>query len=150
VPGDREGGAGEFVPFEEAEHTADLALVARGRSLQELALNACRGTVALIGDARGLRPETWIDIEASAEEPERLLVRLVKELLLAWELEGGMPVAVELREGNDDRSLGARVGFAHPTDFGERISGHPKAATYHDLAIRREGDLLAITLVLDV
>ena len=45
-----EADAAEYVPFEEAEHTADLALVARGRDLRELVLNACRGTIALIGD----------------------------------------------------------------------------------------------------
>ena len=141
---------GAFVPFEEAEHTADLALVARGRDVRELVLNACRGTIALIGDTQGLAAEEWVDIGASAEEPERLLVRFVKELLVAWEFHGGLPVALELDEASGEASgLRGRVGFAHPNDLDERITGLPKAATYHDLEIRREGGVLEVTLVLD-
>lgn len=141
----------EFVPFEEAEHTADLALIARGRDLPELVLNACRGVIALIGDTGGLAAEEWVDIEAAAEEPERLLVRMVKELLAVWESRGGMPVAVELDPTPADASrLRGRVGFAHPADLDERITGLPKAATYHNLHIRRKGALLEVTLVLDV
>jgi SHS2 domain-containing protein len=146
-----EADAAEYVPFEEAEHTADLALVARGRDLRELVLNACRGTIALIGDTEGLTAEEWVDIGASAEEPERLLVRTVKELLAAWESRGGMPVTVELDEAPADASaLRGRVGFAHPDDLDERIIGLPKAATYHDLHIRRDGGLLEVMLILDV
>ncbi|MBM3498793.1 MAG: archease [Armatimonadetes bacterium] len=148
--GSDEGEVG-FVPFAEAEHTADLALVARGRDLAELALNACRGAIALIGDTRGLTAEVWVRIEAQAPEPERLLVRLVTELLVAWELQGGLPVAVELEPAPEaPETLSGRVGFAHPDDLEERITGLPKAATYHDLRIRPEGDLLTVTLVLDV
>jgi SHS2 domain-containing protein len=141
----------DFVPFEEVEHTADLALIARGRDVRELALNACRGTLALIGDLQGLAPEVWAEIGAEAAEPERLLVRLVKELLLAWEREGGLPVVVELDEADPGaEALSGRVGFAHPPDLDERIQGLPKAATYHDLAIRQRDGWLEVTLVLDV
>ena len=141
----------DFIPFEEAEHTADLALIARGRDLPELVLNACRGALSLIGDASGLTPETWVPLTASAAEPERLLVRFVRELLLAWETHGGLPVAVEMDPAAGDATeLHGRVAFAYPDDLADRIQSLPKAATYHDLTIRRVGDLLETTLVLDV
>jgi SHS2 domain-containing protein len=141
----------DFVPFEEAEHTADLAVTARGRDLRELVLNACRGTLRLIGDTSGLTPEQWVVLEASAREPERLLVRFVKELLLAWELHGGLPVAVEIDAGPEgSEALRGRLGLAYPDDIEDRIAGLPKAATYHDLQIRRVDGILEVTLVLDV
>jgi len=140
-----------FVPFEEAEHTADLALVARGRDLRELVLNACRGTIALIGETEGLAAEEWVSIGAASEEPERLLVRFVKELLAEWESHGGLPVAVDLDAAPPDAwQLRGRVGLAYPDDLDERIRGLPKAATYHDLHIRHGADLLEVMLVLDV
>jgi SHS2 domain-containing protein len=141
----------DFVPFEEAEHTADLAVIARGRDLRELVLNVCRGTLRLIGNAEGLSPEQWVSLEASAQEPERLLVRFVKELLLAWELHGGLPVAVEIEPAPEGSgALRGRLGLACPDDIEDRIAGLPKAATYHDLRIRRGDGILEVTLVLDV
>lgn len=141
----------DFVPFEEAEHTADMAITARGRDLRELALNACRGTLSLIADVEGLTAEEWAPLEAAAEEPERLLIRFLKALLLAWEMHGGLPVQVEIEEsGAEDRALRGRVGFAHPPDLDERIRGLPKAATYHNMEIRRVDGLLEATVVLDV
>ena len=140
-----------FVPFEECDHTADLAVTVRGRDLQELILNACRGTIALIGETEGLAPEEWAEIEVFAPEPERLLVGTVKQLLFEWDVRGGLPVAAEVDVPDEGAGRArARVGFAHPADVEERIKGLPKAATYHDLEIRRTSGLLETTLVLDV
>jgi len=145
-------------PFEEVDHTADLALIARGKDLPELILNACRGVVHLISDTDGLTPDAWVEISASGDEPERVLVRFVRQLLLEWEISGGLPVAVELAPSHDNgapaasRAVSGRVGFAHPhdDDIDRRIKGIPKAATYHDLAIVQVGDHLEVTLILDV
>ncbi|HJN15763.1 MAG TPA: archease [Armatimonadota bacterium] len=138
-------------PFEEVDHTADLALLARGKDLPELILNACRGVIHLISDTDGLAPDVWVEISASSDEPERVLVRFVKQLLLEWEINEGLPVAVELSSSSGEGITG-RVGFAHPNDddIDRRIKGIPKAATYHDLATTQVGDHLEVTLVLDV
>ncbi|MGQ9732761.1 MAG: archease [Candidatus Zipacnadales bacterium] len=140
-----------FMPFEEREHTADLSVTARGRNLRELILNACRGTIALIGETARLEPEEWTEVEFGAPEPERLLVGMVKQLLLEWETRGGLPVKVEVEALNEQAGqIRARLGFAHPPDLDDRIKHLPKAATYHNLNIYRTGDILEATLVLDV
>jgi SHS2 domain-containing protein len=152
-------GEAAFVPFEEWPHTADLALRARGRDLAELILNVCRGVIALIGEAEGMAPEERVEVDVEAPDPERLLVRTAKQLLYEWERAGGMPVAAEIRDAPppgwlDNPTMPGRLrvrfGFAHPADLGDRISAIPKAATYHDLHIERAGELLEVTLVLDV
>jgi SHS2 domain-containing protein len=119
--------------------------------LRELVQNACRGTLAIISETTGLVPDRWVALSAEAEEPERLLVRFVRELLVAWEECGGLPVAVEVEPGPPEPGrLRGRVGLAYPPDLDERLKGAPKAVTYHDLRIERVGGLLEVRLVLDV
>jgi SHS2 domain-containing protein len=146
-------------PFEETPHTADLALIARGRSLRELILNACRGTIELTIDTAGLAPEEWIPIAATGADPERLLLGMVKQILYEWETQGGLPVAVAIDAAPDDAWLESpaspaeargRLGLAHPADLDDRVRAVPKAATYHNLAVRRVADHLEVTLVLDL
>ena len=140
-----------FAPFEEVEHTADLAIVARGRDLPELVRNACRGVIHLIADTEGQAPDEWAPVSSSGADRERILVRFVKALLYEWDVRGGIPVAVEVGELEGD-TLTGRIGFAHPSDgvLEEALRALPKAATYHDLAIEQVGDHLETTLVLDI
>jgi SHS2 domain-containing protein len=148
-----------FVPFEEQPHTADLALVARGRDFRELLLNACRGVLWALVDSTGLALDEWVLIRSLGSEPERVLLGLVKQILVQWELREGLPVAVEVESAPDDSWFAApsvpaeahaRLGFAFPPRGEERVKAVPKAATYHDLAIRRVGELLEVTIVLDL
>jgi SHS2 domain-containing protein len=148
----------DWEPFEEREHTADLALVARGRDLRELILNASRGVLHLIADTSGVMAEKWVPITVSSRDPERLLVGFVKEVLVEWELQGGVPVGVEVQAAPHDAWLQhpaepglveGRLGLASPPDLEERIKSIPKAATYHGLEIERVGELLEAALVLD-
>ena len=148
----------DWQPFEEREHTADLALVARGRDLRELILNASRGVLHLIADTSGVMAEEWVPITVSGRDPERLLVGFIKEILVEWELQGGVPVTVEVQAAPHDAWLQepaepglveGRLGLASPPDLEERIKSIPKAATHHGLAIERVGELLEAELVLD-
>lgn len=140
----------DWEPFEELEHTADLALRVRGRDLRELVTNACRGVIHLIGDTTGEAPTNWVPVSASGPDEERLLLRFVKELLYVWDLHGGLPVAVEVELAEEPGSLTGRIGFAHPDDLEDRLKTPPKAATYHGLSIDRIGDHLETTIVLDI
>lgn len=151
-------GSGDWQPFEEIDHTADLALVARGRDLRELILNASRGVIHLIADTTELSPDEWVPIIVSAADPERLLVGFVKEILVAWELHGGVPVGVEVEVAPDDAWLNdpvepaevrGRMGLANPPGLDDRIKAIPKAATYHGMEVQRVGDWLEVALVLD-
>jgi SHS2 domain-containing protein len=150
--------AGDWRPFEETEHTADLALVARGRDFRELILNVSRGVLHLIAEAADLDAERWVPIESSGSEPERLLLGFVNQVLFEWETHSGLPVAVEVEAAPDmawlarpaaEGEVRGRLGIAHPADLEERIKALPKAATYHDLRIERTGRLLEVGLVLD-
>jgi len=150
---------GNWLPFEEAPHTADLALIARGRDLRELILNACNGAISLIVDVADLTPSRWAPIAARGPDPERVLLGMVKQVLYRWEVEGGLPVCVQVESAPEAERLASpdspgeargRLGLADPDDLGDRVKAVPKAATYHDLAIRRAGNLLEVTIILDL
>ncbi len=150
---------GDWLPFEESPHTADLALIARGRDLRELIQNACNGAIGLVVDAGGLAPHRWVPITASGPDRERVLLGMVKQVLYRWEMEGGLPVCVEVESAlepewftspDSPAEARGRLGLAYPDDLEDRIKAVPKAATYHDLAIRPVGRLLEVTIVLDI
>jgi SHS2 domain-containing protein len=149
----------DWLPFEEAPHTADLALIARGRDLRELILNACNGAISLVVDVADLAPSRWVAIAARGPDPERILLGMVKQVLYRWEVERGLPVCVQVTSAPDaawtvspdsPAEARGRLGLADPEDLEDRVKAVPKAATYHDLAIRRAGELLEVTIILDL
>lgn len=71
-----------IVPYEEMEHTADVGLRARGRSLEELFANAARGMLWLMGLAGfDLEEGEPVTIEIQGLDREHLLVRWLSEVL---------------------------------------------------------------------
>ena len=62
--------------YETFDHTADIGLIARGRTLKGLFANAAAGLVDLIVDPTGLREETPTTVMVSA--PPEATVELAK------------------------------------------------------------------------
>ncbi len=132
--------------FEEVDHTADRALVVRGRSLEELFRNAACGMNRLLGfrpEPRGERQTRRIDLEAI--DPESLLVSWLSELAYFAETESLGFERFEF-ERFSPTALSA-VGFGRKAAEMEKAV---KAVTYHNLAIRREGGQYSATIVFDV
>jgi len=136
-------------PFELLEHTADIGLRSRGRTLEELFENAARGLAAIL-EREAARPGAELlgfEVDLEAADLEGLLVTWMDEVLYL------------LQERN--ACLGeVRVGEAGPT----RLRGHVevalcadvvegtelKAATYHQLAIGEDGNHRWATVFFDV
>ena len=70
--------------FETFDHTADIGLIARGRTLKGLFANAAAGLVDLMVDPIGLLEETSATVTVSAADREALLVAWLNELLFAY------------------------------------------------------------------
>ena len=68
-------------PFEQIEHTADYAIVARGRDLRELIENAGRGMISLLVEADRLEPQRQVMFTATGDSRERLLLQCLRELI---------------------------------------------------------------------
>lgn len=150
-----------FVPFEAGEHTADLALVARGRTLARLFENAALGLAWLLYDPSGVAMVDEEPVKAEGSDEIELLVAWLQEILYRHEVHRRRfrtfrVVAVEPPSPGTGHGSWSVVGVA----AGERFdpARHPrrgdiKAATYHDLRIEHEttpsGPLLRARIVLD-
>jgi len=93
-------------PFEQVEHTADYAILARGQDLRELIQNAGRGMISLLIAAESLQPQRQVAFTSTADSPERLLIECLRELLYLSE-EGQIPVTFTV-DNLDETALTAQ------------------------------------------
>lgn len=81
-------GVEETYDFEFAEHTADKALVARGKDLEDLLECAAIGMFASTVHLETVPQEQTWQVEAQGETPEKLLLSFLRELVFLLETEG--------------------------------------------------------------
>jgi len=131
--------------FEEVEHTADLALKVHGQSLEEIFANAAYGLFSLMADLENLSPSFNRQVHLGAPDRESLLVDWLNELLYLHEVEEEIYSRFEI-ENLSSTTLSATV-------WGAKMKASKltvKAATFHDLEIRKTEDGYLATVVFDV
>src|SRR5574337_2128842 len=125
--------------FELFETTADVGVMAWGETPEELFANAARGMFALMVDSETVRSTDLLSIEAQGADLPSLLVAWLNELLYRCEAEEWAPADVRVATAGDGRVRGELVG--EPAEAGRhRFKGVVKAATYHLLECRKDGD----------
>ncbi len=136
-------------PFETFEHTADIGLLARGRTLEELFEHTAMGLVDLIVDPAGLGEGTGLEVSLSAQDREALLIAWLNELLDLLDARGFLPrrcrvtrlsgteLAAELRGDTIDRTR-------------HTLRRLVKAATYHGLRIAQTNGTWEARVILDL
>ncbi len=130
-------------PFEELEHTADWAYRARGRDLGELFVNAARGMFHLQGGAPG--GDIMREVRVEGFDRETLLINWLNELLYLQEQYREAYHRFEIVELSD-RHLRARIYGGPQGEVNKLI----KAATFHDLEIKRTAGGWEAKIVVDV
>src|SRR5207249_482443 len=73
------------VRCEEIDHTADVAIRAYGRSLDELFANAAEGMSSLIADLSTVKPIGEVEVRLNADDIPTLFLRWLSELLYVHE-----------------------------------------------------------------
>jgi len=136
-------------PFEQVEHTADYAILARGQDLRELIQNAGRGMISLLIAAESLQPQRQVAFTSTADSPERLLIECLRELLYLSE-EGQIPVTFTV-DNLDETALTAQgqAGVVSGEEATDHLLGGIKAVTYHDLEIKSFPEGLQVQIVFD-
>ena len=132
--------------FEEVEHTADRALRIYGRDLSDLFVNAAAGMNSLMGagpSGEGGGVAKRIDLEAV--DAEGLLVAWLSELAFWAETESLVFDRFDFEELSPARLRAVAHGGRVPA-----LEKHVKAVTFHNLAIDRIPEGLAVTVVFDV
>ncbi len=135
--------------FELFETTADVGITAWGDTSEELFANAARGMFALMIDSETVRSTGLLPIEARGSDLPSLLVAWLNELLYRCEAEEWAPIDVHVAAVEAGRVSGELAG--EPAEAGRhRFKGVVKAATYHLLECRKDGDHWRARVVFDV
>ena len=135
--------------FEEIEHTADIAIRVRGRSLAEMFANAAYGMACQMAghpastDAVGETIERTIEL--TAYDAETLLVTWLGELLYLSEREGCVFTEFDIVEVTASRLQAVVRGGPAVTH-----RRHIKAVTFNDLDIVHTDAGYETTIVFDV
>lgn len=135
--------------YEWFPHTADVALLIRGKDLKELLLNGAKGLFSLITDRRRIRKKLKTELAVCSDTRETLLIQWMGELLFLHDAKGllfGSFFVEEIR----DNSLKA-LAFGETFDEARHpIKTQVKAVTYHGIKIEEHNGILRALVVLDV
>jgi SHS2 domain-containing protein len=121
------------VRYEEIEHTADVGIRAFGKTASEIFAAAAEGMFSLIANPAKVRAKGEVEIRLTAEDPPKLLVAWLSELLFLHETQRLLFCRFDIHVRG--KSLRARA-------WGERIDKRRhelklaiKAVTYHRLSV---------------
>ncbi len=135
--------------YEQIPHTADLAARIYGQDMTELYRNAAYAMFDMMADLDGVTGVETVKVKAKAPDNESLIIAWLNEVLyLAYERElvfcdFDVKVLAETRVEAEVKGQGLKVkeGVMH-TEI--------KAATYHDLEIKKREHGYEVTIVFDV
>ena len=123
--------------FEVIEHTADVGIVARGDTVEDIFAAAAEGMLSFIIRGEDVRPLETRRRTVEADEQEGLLVAWLNDLLLLLNADAFVPKDVQVVECTDVRLVAdVRGEPVDPARHHFRLD--VKAATYHQLEIGRE------------
>ena len=139
--------------YEPVEHTADLAYIVRGRSLEQLFAHAALGMFAFLIDLETVEPREAREVRVRGLDREECLIGFLQELLFREETEGFLVTRVGVQTTGPPEVV-ARV-WGEPFDPARHdLLTDIKAATYHDLEFRTDtdpkGELHRVRIVLDI
>lgn len=135
--------------FETVSHTADLALALRGRDFPALLRAAVAGVRSLLVAEGEVRTRSATPFRVEGENDADLLWRLMNEILFLFDARRFLVRSLRISALGPGRLEGTLEG--ENLDPGRHEVGHlVKAATSHNLEIRRGRDGLEAVVVLDV
>ena len=134
--------------FEVIEHTADVGIIAYGRSLGELFANAAAGMMHFLIDRAMVRKAERRTMTVEADDRESLLINWLSDLLVVLNADGFIPADFNILELTDTRLTAEIAG--EPVDRTRHAFRlDVKAATYHALEIGKN-DCWHARIIFDV
>jgi SHS2 domain-containing protein len=121
---------------ETIEHTADVGIVVRGDSIEDVFTAAAEGMLSFIIDRNDVLPGEARRRTVEADDREGLLVAWLNDLILLLNADGFVPADFDVLECTDTRVVAdVRGEPVDPARHHFRLD--VKAATYHRLEISK-------------
>jgi len=135
--------------YEFIDHTADVGIVARGKTIEDVFINAARGMVSLIVDPESVSEKVRREIAVEGADREELLVSWLNELLYLFDAESLVFSRFEITSLSETSLKGAAYGEKVDPARHE-IKTQVKAATYHQLKIEKESGGFRGRVIFDI
>ncbi len=130
--------------------TADVAFEAYGSTLSELFENAALAMMEVMVNTKQIKPKKKVQIELKDEDLKGLLFSWLNELLFYYGSEGLVFSKFEVEVDASSYSLKASCLGEPINPEKHEIRTEVKAATYHRMEIRKEGDKWVARVILDI
>ena len=137
--------------FEFVEHTADIGVKTYGRSPVELFQNSAEAMFSLLLDYDP-KENFKKNIAIEAVSLEELLVAWLNELLGLFYADKFLPASFSIKIDDKPglKSLAAILRGENFDPYDNKLSTEIKAATYHDLKIKKSGGDYWARIIFDV
>lgn len=138
--------------YEPIEHTADIGLRIYGDDLEELFKNGFYGLLVQVTDEKNDgNNDDGNDIkliELKAPDNEALLIDFLNEILYLINAEKWMPSKIKMISINDNELKAEFCGDKFESS--DIIKTEVKAATYHNIEIKKENNIWVTNVFFDV
>jgi SHS2 domain-containing protein len=137
------------IGFKNFSHTADIGLHVIGKRRKELFENAAWGALSLLTDSRGDGETRKIPVSLKSESWESLLILWLQEILYIFSVKKICPSKIEILSIKL-YSLRASLSGKKFDPSRLRIFREIKAATYHNLKIRKVKTGYSADIIFDI
>jgi len=139
--------------FEFLEHTADLYIVAYGKSLEEAFENAAYATFEGMTDLNKVQPKIEDTVEVEGHDEQALLYNWLEALLVKFDITGNLYSRFKIAYVKKT-PLGIKLKaniWGEPFSPQKHISKVGiKAVTYHQMEIMKQKGLTTVKFILDI
>jgi len=135
--------------YELIDHTADIGIKVRGKSVGELFENAAYAMFDLIADLDRVEKREVLEVEIEGEGMDELLADWLRELLYKFNGERHLLKDFKIEE-IDQKSLKARVRGEKLDLSRHSLKMEIKAVTYYGLEIKRTSEGWQAQVIFDV
>jgi SHS2 domain-containing protein len=135
--------------YEILDVTADIGILAYGEDIRAVFENAALGMFSLIVDPETIKVKETVNVIVESTNLEDLLVAWLNELLFIFETKEFIIKECRILE-MDEKHLIAEIRGEHYNPAIHPRNVHIKAATYHNLEIKRYNSNWSARVIFDV
>lgn len=134
--------------IEQIDISGDVGIKVRGKTLEELFENAAIGMVGLMTNPFKIKETEKKDISLKVENFENTLVQWLNELVFLFDTYGFTGKVFSVSFQGDTFSAAVSGGIFVPERDGQKLL--IKAATYHNLSLRKTNSHWEATVIFDI
>jgi SHS2 domain-containing protein len=139
----------DYIPIEVIDHTADMGIVARGRTLESLFRNAALGFTRLIVSGSPAKAGKTKTVRIEGCDKADLFVKWLGEILYSLQGEEMVPVEAHIKRLSRNR-LEAELEITAFDPARHKMTLDVKGVTYHESKVWKDGPLWLGRVILDL